>query len=163
MAGDQLWLQDHPTDLNSLESGRVITSLDGGISSNYYNTGVGGGSARSNNSVRTVQRSRLHVWLIRLSSSILLWTCLIQLMALAQLSWHPHLLLLKAWPSCLDQNNDIHFSKSNNNAKFFSFSTSSSSSSSLSDPASDNAAILPSLVSSIKPPLTSILSYLLNP
>ncbi|MCO5565002.1 hypothetical protein L7F22_018672 [Adiantum nelumboides] len=47
-------------------------------------------------------RSRLHVWLIRLSTSILLWTCLIQLMALAQL-WHPHLL----WPPCLD-NRDLH-------------------------------------------------------
>ncbi|KAJ7538275.1 hypothetical protein O6H91_11G041300 [Diphasiastrum complanatum] len=45
-------------------------------------------------------RSRLHVWLIRASTTILLWTCLIQLTAMGEL-WRPH--LLHRWPFCLDQ------------------------------------------------------------
>eukprot|EP00250_Pteridium_aquilinum_P016459 c23113_g1_i1 orf=75-1676(+) len=66
-------------------------------------------------------RSRLHVWLIRLSTSILLWTCLIQLMALAQL-WHPHLL----WPPCLDHR-DLHNTNQKDPLPSSSSSTSASS------------------------------------
>ena len=65
-------------------------------------------------SVTVVQRSRLHVWLIRLSTSILLWTCLIQLMALAQL-WHPF-----PRPSCygiVSENDDINTISSSNDNK----------------------------------------------
>ncbi|OVA08958.1 GDP-fucose protein O-fucosyltransferase [Macleaya cordata] len=36
-------------------------------------------------------RTRLQVWFIRVCSSILLWTCFIQLVAVGEL-WHPHLL-----------------------------------------------------------------------
>eukprot|EP00250_Pteridium_aquilinum_P005095 c15240_g1_i1 orf=1-999(-) len=46
------------------------------------------------------RQSRMQVWLIRLSTSILLWTCLIQLMALGEL-WHPR--LFKGWPPCFDK------------------------------------------------------------
>ncbi|XP_058086930.1 rhamnogalacturonan I rhamnosyltransferase 1-like [Magnolia sinica] len=41
-----------------------------------------------------LRRSRLQVWLIRICSCILLWTCLIQLVAVGEL-WHPR--LPKAW------------------------------------------------------------------
>ncbi|KAI5070526.1 hypothetical protein GOP47_0014869 [Adiantum capillus-veneris] len=46
------------------------------------------------------RQSRVQVWLIRLSTCVLLWTCLIQLMALAEL-WHPR--LFKGWPPCFDK------------------------------------------------------------
>lgn len=36
------------------------------------------------------QRTRLQVWFIRVCSSILIWTCLVQLVAVGEL-WHPHL------------------------------------------------------------------------
>eukprot|EP00249_Psilotum_nudum_P002978 c16287_g1_i1 orf=1139-2473(+) len=42
-------------------------------------------------------RSRVHVWLIRASTSILLWTCVLQLAAIGEL-WHPQ--LLKGFPAC---------------------------------------------------------------
>ncbi|GAA0171952.1 hypothetical protein LIER_25873 [Lithospermum erythrorhizon] len=37
---------------------------------------------------QVVQRTRLRVWFIRVCSSILVWTCLVQLIALSKL-WHP--------------------------------------------------------------------------
>ncbi|GKV22378.1 hypothetical protein SLEP1_g32258 [Rubroshorea leprosula] len=39
---------------------------------------------------QVVPRTRLQVWFIRVCSSILLWTCLVQLVAVGQL-WHSHL------------------------------------------------------------------------
>lgn len=47
-----------------------------------------------------LQRARVKVWFVRVSSSILLWTCLIQLMALGEL-WHPHLPM--GWPTCFNR------------------------------------------------------------
>ncbi|KAG2702413.1 hypothetical protein I3843_06G082300 [Carya illinoinensis] len=38
-----------------------------------------------------IPRTRLQVWFIRVCSSIVLWTCLVQLAAVGEL-WHPHLL-----------------------------------------------------------------------
>jgi hypothetical protein len=38
-----------------------------------------------------IPRTRLQVWFIRVCSSIVLWTCLVQLVAVGGL-WHPHLL-----------------------------------------------------------------------
>lgn len=38
-----------------------------------------------------IARTRLQVWFIRVCSSIVLWTCLVQLVAVCEL-WHPHLL-----------------------------------------------------------------------
>ena len=37
-----------------------------------------------------IPRTRLQVWFIRVCSSILLWTCFVQLVAVWEL-WHPHL------------------------------------------------------------------------
>lgn len=38
-----------------------------------------------------IQRTRLRVWFIRVCSSILLWTCIVQLVAVGEL-WHPQML-----------------------------------------------------------------------
>lgn len=38
-----------------------------------------------------IPRTRLQVWFIRVCSSIVLWTCLVQLVAVGEL-WHPRLL-----------------------------------------------------------------------
>lgn len=38
-----------------------------------------------------IQRTRIQVWFIRICSSILIWTCLVQLVAVGEL-WHPRLL-----------------------------------------------------------------------
>lgn len=38
-----------------------------------------------------IQRTRLQVWFIRICSSILIWTCLVQLVTVGEL-WHPRLL-----------------------------------------------------------------------
>ncbi|KAI3720217.1 hypothetical protein L6452_21130 [Arctium lappa] len=40
---------------------------------------------------QVIQRSRLHVWFIRVCSSIVVWTCLVQIVAVGEL-WHPKLL-----------------------------------------------------------------------
>lgn len=39
---------------------------------------------------QVIQRTRLQVWFIRICSSILIWTCLVQLVAVGEL-WHPKL------------------------------------------------------------------------
>lgn len=40
---------------------------------------------------QVIPRSRLQVWFIWVCSSILIWTCLVQLVVVGEL-WHPHLL-----------------------------------------------------------------------
>ncbi|KAL0396905.1 UNVERIFIED_CONTAM: Rhamnogalacturonan I rhamnosyltransferase 1 [Sesamum calycinum] len=47
-----------------------------------------------------VSRSRMKLWMIRATTSILLWTCLVQLTALSE-TWGPR--VLKGWPSCFSQ------------------------------------------------------------
>ncbi|XP_051116768.1 rhamnogalacturonan I rhamnosyltransferase 1-like [Andrographis paniculata] len=47
-----------------------------------------------------VSRSRMKLWLIRAMTSILLWTCIVQLTSLSE-SWGPR--VLKGWPSCFSQ------------------------------------------------------------
>ncbi|KAJ1394746.1 putative O-fucosyltransferase, plant [Sesbania bispinosa] len=42
-------------------------------------------------------RSRMKVWMIRATTSVLLWTCIVQLTALGDM-WGPR--VLKGWPSC---------------------------------------------------------------
>lgn len=44
-----------------------------------------------------VSKSGMKLWMIRATTSILLWTCLVQLSALSEL-WGPR--VLKGWPSC---------------------------------------------------------------
>ncbi|KAF5735632.1 hypothetical protein HS088_TW15G01142 [Tripterygium wilfordii] len=46
-----------------------------------------------------VSSSRMKLWLIRAITTALLWTCVVQLMALGEM-WRPR--LLKSWPSCLN-------------------------------------------------------------
>lgn len=42
-------------------------------------------------------RSRLRLWMLRAITTLLLWACVFQLMALGEI-WGPR--LLKSWPSC---------------------------------------------------------------
>ena len=45
-------------------------------------------------------RSRMKLWMIRATTSVLLWTCIVQLTALGDM-WGPR--VLKGWPSCFTQ------------------------------------------------------------
>ncbi|KGN63763.1 rhamnogalacturonan I rhamnosyltransferase 1 [Cucumis sativus] len=45
-------------------------------------------------------RSKMKLWMIRAMTSILLWTCIVQLTALGE-TWGPR--VLKGWPSCFTQ------------------------------------------------------------
>ncbi|KAL2479113.1 O-fucosyltransferase family protein [Forsythia ovata] len=47
-----------------------------------------------------VSRSRMKLWMIRATTSVLLWTCFVQLTALGE-TWGPR--VLKGWPSCFSQ------------------------------------------------------------
>ncbi len=47
-----------------------------------------------------MSRSRMKLWMIRATTSVLLWTCIVQLTALGDL-WGPR--VLKGWPSCFSQ------------------------------------------------------------
>lgn len=47
-----------------------------------------------------VSRSKMKLWMIRATTSVLLWTCLVQLTALGEM-WGPR--VLKGWPSCFSQ------------------------------------------------------------
>ena len=84
-------------------------------------------SSSSSSSSSPPPRSCLHDWLIRLSTSILLWTCLIQLIALVQL-WHPNLL-----PACFDNANDFNNSVDRSEGSFPSSTSKSESDRTFSD------------------------------
>lgn len=45
-------------------------------------------------------RYNMKMWMIRATSTILLWTCMVQLTALGE-NWGPR--VLKGWPSCFSQ------------------------------------------------------------
>ncbi|KAL5725747.1 Rhamnogalacturonan I rhamnosyltransferase 1 [Ranunculus cassubicifolius] len=51
-----------------------------------------------------VIRSRMKLWMIRATTTILLWTCLVQLMALGEM-WGPR--VLKGWPNCFTTNQGV--------------------------------------------------------
>ncbi|XP_012088109.1 rhamnogalacturonan I rhamnosyltransferase 1 isoform X2 [Jatropha curcas] len=53
-----------------------------------------------------VSRSPMKLWILRAITTALLWTCVVQLMALGEM-WGPR--LLKGWPSCFSQS-DVHLS-----------------------------------------------------
>ncbi|KAK8344274.1 hypothetical protein V6Z12_A07G068200 [Gossypium hirsutum] len=53
----------------------------------------GGGGER----VEKLKYSRMKLWMIRATTSVLLWTCVVQLTAVGQ-TWGPR--VLKGWPSC---------------------------------------------------------------
>ena len=52
-------------------------------------------------------RSRMQVWIIRLSTSILVWTCLLQVLALGGQLWGPYHNLLHGWPSCFNERREF--------------------------------------------------------
>ncbi|KAL6995012.1 hypothetical protein U1Q18_005146 [Sarracenia purpurea var. burkii] len=59
-----------------------------------------------------VSRPRMKLWMIRATTSVLLWTCLVQLTALGE-TWGPR--VLKGWPSCFSQESvalDVRISNS---------------------------------------------------
>lgn len=47
-----------------------------------------------------VSKSRMKLWMIRATTSVLLWTCLVQLTALGEMRGP---MVLKGWPSCFSQ------------------------------------------------------------
>ncbi|XP_022769516.1 uncharacterized protein At1g04910-like [Durio zibethinus] len=55
--------------------------------------GGGGGGER----VEKLKTSRMKLWMIRATTSVLLWTCIVQLTALGE-TWGPR--VLQGWPSC---------------------------------------------------------------
>ncbi|XXG52392.1 hypothetical protein AAC387_Pa03g0744 [Persea americana] len=61
-------------------------------------------SRRAGGHVR-VRMGHVRVWVLRLISSVLIWTALIQLTSVAEL-WRPHL-LPKGWPACLDRRSGV--------------------------------------------------------
>lgn len=50
-----------------------------------------------------VSRSSMKLWMIRAITTVLLWTCVVHLLALGEI-WGPR--LLKSWPSCFS-NQDV--------------------------------------------------------
>lgn len=59
-----------------------------------------------------VSRSKMKLWMIRATTSVLLWTCFVQLSALGEM-WGPR--VLKGWPSCFSQDSlaalDVKFAQ----------------------------------------------------
>ncbi|CAN4086219.1 unnamed protein product [Withania somnifera] len=53
-----------------------------------------------------ISRSRMKLWMIRATTSILLWTCVVQLITLGE-TWGPR--VLKGWPSCFSQESTAAF------------------------------------------------------
>ena len=65
----------------------------GGLRMGVMKGGAGGGGER----VEKFKSSRMKLWMIRATTSVLLWTCIVQLTALGE-TWGPR--VLKGWPSC---------------------------------------------------------------
>ncbi|KAL6177962.1 hypothetical protein ACLB2K_049483 [Fragaria x ananassa] len=68
--------------------------------------GLGGGEKLKNSLLQTTSfpRSRIKLWMIRATTSVLLWTCVVQLTALGDM-WGPR--VLKGWPSCFSQESAV--------------------------------------------------------
>ncbi|KAL8124084.1 hypothetical protein AgCh_011913 [Apium graveolens] len=66
----------------------------------------GGESKRGFDKLKSsmVSRSRMKLWIIRGTTLILLWTCLVQLSALGEM-WGPR--VLKGWPSCFSHDSAV--------------------------------------------------------
>lgn len=65
----------------------------------------GVGESRAEKLKNSMSRSRMKLWLIRATTSVLLWTCVVQLTALGDM-WGPR--VLKGWPSCFSQESSVH-------------------------------------------------------
>lgn len=61
---------------------------------------LGGEKLKSSMTMSSSSRSKMKLWMIRATTSILLWTCIVQLTALGDM-WGPR--VLKGWPSCFSQ------------------------------------------------------------
>lgn len=61
---------------------------------------LGGDKLKSSVAMSSSSRSKMKLWMIRATTSILLWTCIVQLTALGDM-WGPR--VLKGWPSCFSQ------------------------------------------------------------
>ncbi|KAJ7956520.1 O-fucosyltransferase family protein [Quillaja saponaria] len=56
------------------------------------------------NTMAASSRSRMKLWMIRATTSVLLWTCLVQLTTLGDM-WGPR--VLKGWPSCFETKSGV--------------------------------------------------------
>jgi len=59
-----------------------------------------GSSTLNNGGSSSFSRSKMKLWMVRATTSILLWTCVVQLTTLGEV-WGPR--VLKGWPSCFSQ------------------------------------------------------------
>ncbi|KAL2243027.1 UNVERIFIED_CONTAM: Rhamnogalacturonan I rhamnosyltransferase 1 [Sesamum indicum] len=64
----------------------------------------GGGRLEKLRNSGLVSRSRMKLWMIRAATTVLLWTCLVQLTAVSE-TWGPR--VLKVWPSCFSQESAV--------------------------------------------------------
>ncbi|CAN1296929.1 Rhamnogalacturonan I rhamnosyltransferase 1 [Linum perenne] len=55
------------------------------------------GGKGGDNKVKSLSKSKMKLWMIRATTSVLLWTCIVQLTTIGEL-WGPR--VLKGWPSC---------------------------------------------------------------
>jgi hypothetical protein len=63
-----------------------------------HKAGFGGDRLRLATSSAVAARSRMKLWMVRATTTVLLWTCVVQLTAVRD-TWGPR--VLKGWPSCL--------------------------------------------------------------
>ncbi|OAY31167.1 rhamnogalacturonan I rhamnosyltransferase 1 [Manihot esculenta] len=55
------------------------------------------GTSKGVEKVKSISRSKMKMWMIRATTSVLLWTCVVQLTTIGEM-WGPR--VLKGWPSC---------------------------------------------------------------
>ncbi|KAF2294821.1 hypothetical protein GH714_020253 [Hevea brasiliensis] len=55
------------------------------------------GMVKGMEKVKSISRSKMKMWMIRATTSVLLWTCVVQLTTIGEM-WGPR--VLKGWPSC---------------------------------------------------------------
>jgi rhamnogalacturonan I rhamnosyltransferase len=63
-----------------------------------HKAGFGGDRLRLATSSAAAARSRVKLWMVRATTTVLLWACVLQLTAVRD-TWGPR--VLKGWPSCL--------------------------------------------------------------
>ncbi|KAE9602234.1 putative GDP-fucose protein O-fucosyltransferase [Lupinus albus] len=102
------------TELGWMGLKRVGLGVEGKVEKlrNSIGIGIGMGGSSSSSSSSSSSRSQMKLWMIRATTSIMLWTCIVQLTALGDI-WGPR--VLKGWPSCFTHDSaiaalDSHFS-----------------------------------------------------
>jgi len=81
---------------------------------------IGSGSGSGSGSGLGSGRGRMKLWMIRATTTVILWTCIVQLTAIGDL-WGPR--VLKGWPSCFTHvdssaSNSRALDSNNNNVQF---------------------------------------------